>query len=180
MFDEGEIFRFIPNCGEKYKVSNYGNILSIHTGNLMKQTTDNGYRQVTIRIGGKRKKLRTHIAVAVSFLKHIPCGFDIVVDHKDNNPLNNKVDNLQLVSNRINSSKDINKDKATSKYTGVSWNRHANKWVAHIYAFGKSYHLGYYFDEHKASVVYQCAKKEIIETGSFNSEKFKKKHYGKS
>ena len=176
-----EIFKVIPNCNSKYLVSNLGRIKSNHTGKMLKQTEDRscGYLQVTIRIGGKITKVRTHVAVAIAFLGHKPDGFNIIVDHKDNNKLNNNEGNLQLVSNRLNSTKDIDKSKTTSKYTGVSWNKSMSKWLVTIRAFGKSHYLGYYVDEDFAGEVYQHAKMEIVTTDSFNKIRFKEKYYGK-
>ena len=53
----------------------------------------------------------------MAFFGHVPGGYKIVVDHIDNNRLNNHVSNLQLITQRENSSKD--RKNGTSQYTGV-------------------------------------------------------------
>jgi hypothetical protein len=81
-----------------------------------------------------------HKLVAENYLEHVPCGYEVVVDHIDNNKLNNNVNNLQLISNRLNLSKD--KKNKTSKYTGVSWNKQKSKWVSQISIGMKKIYLG--------------------------------------
>ncbi len=76
----------------------------------------------------------------------------IVVDHINNDPLNNKLYNLQLITQRENVSKD---KKGTSKYTGGSWSKTANKWTSNIRINGKIKHLGFYIKEKEAAQAYQ-------------------------
>ena len=45
------------------------------------------------------KEHRVHQIVAETYLKHIPNGHTFVVDHIDNNKLNNHYKNLQIISN---------------------------------------------------------------------------------
>jgi len=89
----------------------------------------------------------------MAFLNHKPCGHKIVVDHIDNNKENDKLYNLQLISNRENTVKDTN--RGSSKYVGVSWHKHKNMWRTTIYIKGKNKHLGYFTDEKEASKAYQ-------------------------
>ena len=88
----------------------------------------------------------------MAFLGHKLNGMKYIVDHIDNDKLNNNVDNLQVVSNRINSSKDR---KGSSKYTGVCWDKATNKWITKIYINGKNKTLGRFDCEIKASLTYQ-------------------------
>jgi hypothetical protein len=68
-----------------------------------------------------------HQLVAICFLKHNPCGFDVVVDHIDSNKLNNNIFNLQLMSNRQNSIKDKN---PKSGYSCIYYNN--KKWLVRM------------------------------------------------
>jgi len=68
--------------------------------------------------------------------------------------LNNRVDNLQLVSPRENSSKDRH---GSSKYTGVNWLKNRGKWQANIQIDGKLKYLGVFDKEINAHNAYQKA-----------------------
>ena len=162
-----EEYRDVVNYEGLYQVSNLGNVKSlarryVPNDKIMKQTKGvRGYYIVGLSKGGKMKIRATHQLVAESFLNHRPDGTTkIVVDHIDNNPLNNRVDNLQLISNRENSTKDL-KD-GTSKYTGVRWNKAAQKWMANITIQGKIKHLGCYTNELEASKSYQQALDKVL------------------
>ena len=100
-----------------------------------------------------------HQLVAIAFLDHKPCGYDVVIDHLDNNPLNNNVNNLRLTSNRENSSKD--RKVGTSSYTGVAFHKHNKKWYSCIRINGKRKYLGYFKTEIEASNAYQLKLKEV-------------------
>jgi len=64
------------------------------------------YHQVTLYVDGKKFTKRVHSLMAVTYLGHVYGDRKIVVDHIDNNPLNNRLENLQIVSMKINSTKD--------------------------------------------------------------------------
>ena len=97
--------------------------------------------------------------VSIAFLNHKPCGYKLVVDHIDNNPSNNNVNNLQIITHRENCSKD--KRNGTSKYVGVSWSKGMKKWTVNIAFKGKIKHLGYFEDELEASEKYNNFLKTI-------------------
>ena len=141
-----EIYKEYP-FDKRYKVSNKGNVMGL-MGQLLKQKLDNkGYYVVSIG----NIKARTHIFVAETFLNHKRCGHKIVVDHIDNNPENNNVNNLQLVSHRKNCSKD--KKFKTSKDSGVH-RRSENSWGSQVCLGGKVYYLGLYKTEYDAHIAY--------------------------
>lgn len=114
---EKEVWKDIPNFEGYYQVSNLGNVKSLKRKDsigrrineiIMKPTLDSsGYLGVSLFINRKRYGKHVHVLVAESFLGHVPNGQNIVVDHKDRNPTNNKLDNLQLVTHKVN----VNKDK---------------------------------------------------------------------
>lgn len=112
-----------------------------------------GYVCLYLYKNGKRTTRPVHQLMAEAFLGHKPNGHKIVVDHIDNNRLNNNLENLQLITQRENISKD--RCKGTSKYTGVSWSKSSNKWVSSMYVNGKTKHLGTFTDEHEAHKAYQ-------------------------
>lgn len=153
-----EVWKDIPEYEGLYQVSNLGNVRSLNynkTGkaNILKTPVNpRGYARVNLSLYKKQKVSKVHSLVARAFLKHKPCGMKIVVDHIDNNPLNNNLYNLQLITQRENCSKD---KKGTSKYTGVSWSKSHNRWVAHIRINGVQKNLGLFTDEKEAAQVYQ-------------------------
>jgi hypothetical protein len=162
-----EIFKEIPGYNGLYQASNLGRIKSLsrkvcnYRGcyfskeRILTQFISKNYKRVNIRSSNKM----VHQLVAMAFLNHIPCGHEIVVDHINHDKLNNKLENLQLITNRENCSKDV-KNK-TSKYTGVSWNKARNKWVSQIKINGKTVPLGRYKCELVAAIVYQKKLKEV-------------------
>jgi hypothetical protein len=161
-----EIFKDIPNYEGTYQVSNLGNVKSLGNEKTRKERilkpADNGhgYYRVNLCKEGKKKTMKVHVLVAMAFLNHNPDGTHrICVDHINNNPLDNRVENLQLISQRENTSKD---KKGSSKYTGVSWHKRHNKWMVSIAINGKSKHLGYFTDEYEAHLTYQNKLNEIL------------------
>ena len=163
-----EIWKDIPEFEGYYKVSNLGNVRSLNyrkkkgiVKQLSKGLNSNGRYRVTLCKNGKNSSnKKIHQLVAMAFLNHKPCGHKIVVDHIDNNKENDKLYNLQLISNRENTVKDIK--GGTSKYTGVCWNKRQCIWKSSIRINGKVKHLGYFKSEKKASQAYQNELKKIV------------------
>ena len=171
MKKQEEEFRDIPGY-EGYQVSNLGRVKSlpreIKFGDRFRLSKEiilkpyiNIYGYYTVRLNkyNKGKTFTVHQLVAIAFLNHIPDGFKVVVDHINNNKLDNRLENLQLITSRLNSSKD--KKDVTSKHTGVHWSKRRNKWKASIIYNKKSIHLGTFNSEEEASNYYQNALKSI-------------------
>lgn len=158
-----EIWKHIPGYSN-YQVSNFGNVRSLNRvtkgrrrkGKLLNPNIDStGYRTVNIYQDCIVKRFRVHQLVAMAFLGYTPNGHKKVIDHIDNNPLNNNVNNLQIISQRENSSKD--KRGYSSKYVGVSWCKTTKKWYSCIKIKGKTKNLGYYNCELEAQKAYEKA-----------------------
>jgi hypothetical protein len=104
------------------------------------------------------KSFQAHRLIWIMFNGQIPEG--LVVDHRDTNSLNNRIENLRLATrsqNRYNSKKIT----GLSKYRGVAWFKPSQCWQAQIQVDGKKIVLGYFGDELKASEAYEEAAKEI-------------------
>ena len=164
-----EIWKDIPNYESLYQVSNFGNVKSLERyvkgkveNRLQKENIlskrlvggkGNQYYSVTLCNNKDRKQIKVSVLVAMAFLNHIPNGYiGLTVDHIDNNPLNNNINNLQVITKRENSSKDR---KGISKYTGVTFNKKSNKWRSQIWIDGKNKTLGSFDDELEAHRAYQ-------------------------
>ena len=159
-----EEFKDIPNHEGLYQVSDLGRVKSLRFGKeriLPGTQGSSGYLVVGLRKEGKPKVRKIHQLVAEAFLGHVPCGYKIIVDHIDENPLNNRLDNLQLWSHRNNIAKGFKSKGGSSEYTGVSWDKVNNKWVAQIMINGKSKFLGRFTCELKAAKAYQDALKAL-------------------
>jgi len=157
-----EIFKDIFDYEGLYQISNLGRVKSLKCNRekILKLSFDTGgYSQVGLCENSIKKTRDVHKLVAIHFLNHTPCGFKLVVNHKDFNKLNNHVNNLEIVTNRVNCNKKHL--KSTSKYTGVYWHKRKNKWASSIMINGKLKYLGLFINEEEASDVYQNKLKEI-------------------
>jgi hypothetical protein len=155
-----EVWKDIPRYEGLYQVSNLGNVRTLNykrsnqTKNIKLQKSKDGRIQIRLcKDGVRAPNTRVSQLEAIAFLNHTPCGFKIVVDHIDNDKENNKLYNLQLITNRENCSKD--KKNGTSKHTGVCWNKKDKNWSANIYINGKFNYLGGFKNELKAAEAYQ-------------------------
>lgn len=170
-----EIWKPIKNF-EDYFVSNLGRVKSTkyREERILKQgrnDSHNGkkYYKVVLCRGPKVYSKRVNILVAEAFLDYVSTNkTNIVVDHIDNNGLNNSINNLQLISHRLNILKD---SKAKSKYPGVHWRERHKIWEVSICFNNKDFYLGSSKDEEEASLLY----KEVyddLEKGVFDLNKY--------
>jgi len=116
-----EKFKDIPGLEKKYQVSNLGNVKSLkryvkHNSGGLKVVNERilryviknrGYKHVVLMKNGKHKGYYIHQLVAMAFLGHTPNGHKLVVDHINEDKLDNRVENLQLISNKENVIKSI-------------------------------------------------------------------------
>ena len=93
-----EVWKDIAGYEGKYQISSFGNVKSLnyqnrgYEKNIIPKLNDKGYLWV-ILYGGKRSNVLVHRLVATAFIENqneYTC-----VNHKDENPLNNKVENLE-------------------------------------------------------------------------------------
>tara|TARA_R110002074_G_scaffold345789_1_gene516187 strand:+ start:98 stop:574 length:477 start_codon:yes stop_codon:yes gene_type:complete len=149
-----EEWKDIRGYGGDYKVSNYGRVISVKFIKIKELSygVTRGYRFVNLYNKNTRKTRYIHKLVAEYFINHEPCGYKIVVDHIDNNKINNHESNLQLITHRENSSKDRTR---ASKYTGVYKIKNNDKWRSQIQYKGVIKYLGCYKSEFRAHLAYQ-------------------------
>lgn len=153
-----------------YDVSSFGRIKSIGRVIVMKngfnKTVKEKLRSVhynkknyvssTIYKEGKSSTKEIHVISAVAFLGHEQTGAGgLVVDHMDNDPSNNFIKNLQLITNRQNSKKDKFRLNISSLYPGVYINK--NRFHVSIRINGEKVYLGTYKDELVAAKAYEDA-----------------------
>jgi hypothetical protein len=164
-----EIWKDVKGYEGLYQISSFANLKSLdryvnHSAGglrLMKGKTiipsisNKGYLAVSLSKNGKRNSTTIHVLMAVAFLNHNSCGYNIVVNHINFNRTDNRISNLELISARENTNqKHI---KSTSKYTGVCWSKSANKWRSEIHYNGYQKYLGVFVNEIDAHLAYQNA-----------------------
>ena len=164
-----EIWKDVVSYEKHYQVSSYGRVKSLDRvnvrghkikGKMLNPAYDGrGYLMVGLSLNGNQKSRKVHQLVAEAFLNHVPNGYGLLVDHIDNNKLNNNLSNLQVISNRENCSKD--KNGGTSKYIGVCFDSHNKKYMSSCRYKGKSVNLGRFKTEIEASEAYNNFLKSI-------------------
>ena len=161
-----EEFRDVKNYEGMYQVSNLGNVKSLPNKRRFSERILNpsrnsgGYLIVGLSKDNKAITKTIHQLVAESFLNHERCGYELVVNHINHDRQDNRPENLEIVSNRENTNRKHL--RSSSKYTGVSWQKSANKWRVMIRFNGKQRYLGLFTDELEASKAYEKALNEII------------------
>ncbi len=101
---------------------------------------NNGYLRATlINDYNQKVKVYLHKIMASQFLTYPKRGGKLYVNHIDGNRLNNKLENLEWVTNRENS---CHGRKSKSKYIGVSYEKDRGLYKASILYEGKRLTLG--------------------------------------
>lgn len=96
-----EIWRDIKGYENRYAISNKGRIYSYLSNKMLSQCLRRGYLSVCLITGDGRKKMESvHRLVAIHFLDN-PNNLP-QVNHKDENKLNNEVDNLEWCTAKDN------------------------------------------------------------------------------
>lgn len=91
----------IKNFEGLYAVTEQGQVWSYKRNRFLKPyKTSSGYYQVKLQKDGQTKSLRVHRLVAEAFIENTENK--PYVNHKDENPLNNNVDNLEWVTAKEN------------------------------------------------------------------------------
>lgn len=179
-----EVWKDIKGYEGLYQVSNKGRVKSLKRkvprGNyfysvnekLLKDAPNTGgYLAVSLWKNNKGKTFSIHSLVAIAFLNHKPKGYELVIDHIDENKKNNNLSNLRLVTNRFNTTR--NKNNHSSKYIGVHWHKSYKKWQSLIIINGKREYLGRYDNEYDAHLAYQKALSLIENNKNITGEEFK-------
>jgi hypothetical protein len=159
---------------EDYQVSSLGRVKSLkfNKERILKPIKsgkyNNSYLQVGLSKNNKTYFKKVHKLVAEYFLGHKPCGHKLVVHHKNDNSLDNRLENLEIVTTRENAYKT--QGKYTSKYKGVHFCKRSKKFISLISLNGKRICLGRFTNELEASKHYNNALKEIDDGKEIISE----------
>lgn len=117
-----EIWKPVKGFERYFEISNLGRIKrtyatlitpsckkEIYKGNILKTNIDRGYEKINLSVDGKRTLKYIHRLVAEAFIPN-PHNYK-EVNHKDNNPSNNCVDNLEWCNREQNLSQMIKHQK---------------------------------------------------------------------
>ena len=159
---EEELWKDIPDYEGRYMISTFGRIKGLYHGvwSIKSVRPDSkGYLRVRFKANHKTVEINVHRLMGIVYLDSE--GKGLCVNHKDLDKLNNRLDNLELVSQRENAC-HASKMRAisSSKYIGVVWSKQMKMWKTSIRLKGKSVFLGYYKEEDKAYEARCNAEKE--------------------
>lgn len=112
----------------------------------------------------------------------------MVTDHINNNRLDNRRENLRIVTHKQNShnSQKPSPEKTSSRYKGVQYFKAEGVWIANIMVDGKSVRIGSFQTEELAAKAYNIKAKELrgeyaylndIDHTEFDIEKFNQMRY---
>lgn len=79
------------------------------------------------------------------------------IDHCDGNGLNNQQYNLRVATDSQNHGNERPGTGGTSRFKGVYWDRHRQKWQAAVKVDRKKHYLGRFEDEEDAARAYDAA-----------------------
>lgn len=116
-----EKWKDIPDYEGLYQVSDLGRVKSLERPRkksennpnsyvrkrIMKASISTRYLSTVLRKNGIPKVFLVHHLVSIAFLDFRPNTGNVVVDHINNNPLDNRLINFQLITKRHNSVKDV-------------------------------------------------------------------------
>ena len=152
-----EEFKEVPGYDGMYQIGNFGTFKSFKTGKwkvVKGGIGKNGRRFFCLKNGRNITTRNAAAIIMMAFRGFKPCGMGLVVDHIDNACTNDRLDNLQIISQRENSSKD---KLGTSEFTGVNLRKNNKKWRSQIGINKKLVHLGLFVNENEAGEMYKLA-----------------------
>lgn len=150
-----EKFKTIGGIYADYEIGDAGTLFSLKNGKRTLMTPQlhyRGYYEYFLYANGKRKTFKAHRLVYMAHVGPIPDGMQI--DHVNGVKTDNRVSNLELVTNRENTMRYRNTDRGRCKssgHPGVYWDEQRHKWQVCLHVGGTRLHLGRFdpdkFDE---------------------------------
>ena len=133
------------------KKDEYGRAVNRPCGH--KPTHSSGYGYGKVRIGGK-----DYLAHRIIWLWYYGTWPEGDIDHINRNKIDNRIDNLRVVSKSENGHNQNIHRTNTSGYPGVSWHKASKKYQARIMGDNKRINLGFFNAAEEAYRAYQLAK----------------------
>jgi len=148
-----EIWKQIENY-ENYSVSTFGQVRNDTTGKILKGSNGT-HKRLVVNLWKNRihKQFLIYRLIALAFIPN-PEG-KAEVDHIDNDPSNNRIENLRWATREENSRNTRIRSDNESGVKGVSWCDRDQKWCARIKIDGITVYLGYYNTIEEATLARQ-------------------------
>lgn len=124
--------------------------------------TDDGY----ITIGIDKEKYYAHRLVWLYMYGYLPKKD---IHHKDENPSNNRLNNLECLDRFFHVRKNSLRSDNQSGVKGVNWSKHANMWRVNIGLNGKTKSFGYFKDFDEA-VCHRLAAEQRLDWYGYNKQ----------
>ena len=99
------------------------------------------------------------------FLHRVLLPDVVLIDHRNNNPTDNRRANLRVATKSQNAANSKVRITSKSGYKGVSYRKAARRYVARVHCEGKEHHLGLYSTAEGAARAYNAKALELF--GSF-------------
>ena len=152
----GYAFRLIPLTRGKFAIVDPEDFerLNKHKWYVCKGV-NTFYAGRNIRIGKKRLYIKMHREI-INPPEHL------LVDHINHNGWDNRKANLRPATHAQNNINRpyINRYNSPSKYKGVTWSKHANKWRVRVALNNRYESIGYFDNEIEAAKAYDKAAKK--------------------
>jgi len=116
-----------------------------------------GYCRITLSKLGVVKRFFLHRLVMLCFRGYS----ELNVDHINSDKQDNRLCNLQYITQRENIVKHTSTKKSSSIYTGVTYVKKMKKWKASLGVSYKTHHLGFFEHEIDAANAYVEALKKL-------------------
>lgn len=150
-----EVLNYSPEAGEftwRPRLDAKGRRVG-DVGRTAGHGTFNGY----IEVGVCGERWYAHRLAWMHYYGEQPSG---PLDHIDGDRTNNRISNLRLASEHLNSGNRGPNKNNRSGFKGVF--RSGNRWAAQISIRGKHTHLGVFDSPEEASAAYQFAAKDVF------------------
>jgi len=165
--ESNEVFKTIPGYEGIYEISSLGRVRSLPRlvkcknekfrltiDKILRQRINKkGYFSILLNKNNISKMYLTHQLVGISFLNHTLENSKIVINHKNFIRSDNRLENLETISQRENANKKHL--KSISKYVGVHLDKKSNKWHSKILIDKNRVYLGSFDNEIDAHLAYE-------------------------
>jgi len=148
-----DFFDYTPETGElRWRIGNKRR----KKGELAGVSAANEKGRITV--GFKGILIRAHILIWAYQTGNWPNN---QIDHINENPADNRWENLRLATKSENMRNITLIKSNTSGFKGVGWSKASKKWRSYIKADGVSYHLGLFDTKEEAAKAYIDASKKL-------------------